>query len=86
VEKTLYASMTLTMLEDRVSLLETQQAKAIVINAAPASLAIKIAPGSGSEVPSNMGTTKEGTIARANPKEPSTNAVIVSNDFILFEV
>ena len=86
MENILYASMTLTMTEVWVSFLESQHAKAIVINAAPASLPIKIALGSVSEVPSNIETIIEGTIASAKPVAPSTNAVIVSNDFILFEV
>jgi hypothetical protein len=72
------------MTSDRVSLLNSQHAIAIVINAAPASLPIKIAPGSVREVPSNMETIKEGTIASANPVAPSISAVIVRNDFILF--
>jgi hypothetical protein len=84
--KILYPSMTLAMTEDWVSLLESQHAIAIVINAAPASLPIKIAPGSVSEVPSNMETSKEGTTASAKPVTPSINPVIVNNDFLLFEV
>ena len=67
-------------------LLESQHAIAIVINAAPASLAIKIPLTSVSEVPSNIVTTKEGIIASANPVTPSISAVIVSIDFILFEI
>ena len=78
--------MTLTMTEDRVSFLESQQAIAIVIKAPPASLPIKIAPGSVSGVPSNMVTTEEGMIASANPVTPSSSAVTVKNDFIVFEV
>jgi len=74
------------MTPDRVSFLKSQHAIAIVINAAPASLPIKIAPGSVSEVPSKMETTKEGTMASANPVAPSISAVIDSNDFNSFEV
>jgi len=59
---------------------------AIVINAAPASLVIKIALISVSEVPSNIETTQEGIIANANPVTPSMSAVIVNTDFIFFEV
>ena len=84
--KILYPSMALAMTEDWVSLLESQHAIAIVISAAPASLPIKIALVSVSEVPSNMETSKEGTIARANPVTPSISPVIVNNNFILFEV
>ena len=84
MDKILYTSMTLTMTEDWVSLLESQHAIAIVSNAAPASLPIKIALGSVREVPSNMETSKEGTIANANPVTPSTSAVIVSKDFIFY--
>jgi hypothetical protein len=40
---------------------------AMVINAAPASLAIKMALISVSEVPGNYVTTMEGLIANANP-------------------
>ena len=86
MEKILYASMTLTMTKDRVSFLKSQHAIAVVINAAPASLPIKIAPGSVREVPSNRETIKEGTMASANPVAPSISAVLVSNDFKLFEV
>jgi len=86
VENILYTSMTLTMTSDRVSFLKSQHAIAIVINAAPASLPIKIAAGPVSEVPSNLETIKEGTMASANPVAPSINAVIVSNDFNSFEV
>ncbi len=86
MEKILYASMALTITSDRVSFLKSQHAIAIVINAAPASLPIKIATGSEREVPSNMETIKEGTMASANPVAPSTSAVIVNNDFNLFEV
>ena len=74
------------MTSDRVSFLKSQQAIAIVINAAPASLPIKIAPGSVRGVPSNMDTIKEGTMASANPVAPSISAAIVSNDFNSFEV
>ena len=86
MEKTLYASMALTMTEDWELFLDSQHAIAIVINTAPASLAIRIATGSVSEVPSNTETIKEGTMASAIPVTPSTKAMIVSNDFILFEV
>lgn len=86
MEKRLYASIALTMTEDRVSLLKSKHAIAIVINAAPASVPIKIATGSVSDVPSNMVTIEEGTMASANPVAPSISAVIVSNDFNLFEV
>jgi hypothetical protein len=85
-EKILYPSMALTITEDRVFSLESQHATAIVINAAPAILPITIAPGSVIEMPSNMETTKDGIIAIANPVAPSSSAVIVNNDFILFEV
>ena len=78
--------MTLTMTEAWVSLFKSQHTIAIAINTAPASLPIKIAPGSVSEVPSNMETSKEGNITSANPVTPSSSAVIVNNDFILFEV
>ena len=86
MEKELYPSMTLTMTEACVSLFKSQHTIAIAINTAPASLPIKIAPGSVSEVPSNMATSKEGNITSANPVTPSSSAVIVSNNFILFEV
>ena len=84
MERILYPSIALTMTEDWVSLLESQHAMAIVIKAAPASLLIKTALGSVSEVPSNMETSKEGTIANASPVAPSSSAVMVNNDFILF--
>gem|GEM_PF-6056848 len=58
----------------------------MVINAAPASLAIKIAFISVSEVPSNIDTTKEGIVTSANPVKTSISAVNVSIDFIFFEV
>ena len=67
-------------------LLESQHAIAIVINAAPASLVIKIALISVSEVPSNIETTQEGIMASANPVTPSISAVIVNTDFIFLEV
>jgi len=86
VENILYTSMTLTMTSDRISFLKSQHAIAIVINAAPASLPIKIAAGPVSEVPSNLEAIKDGTIANANPVAPSISAVIVSNDFNSFEV
>ena len=82
MENILYPSITLTMTEDWVSLLESQQAIAIVSKAPPVSLEIKIAPGSIREVPSKIETSKLGIIAIANPVAPSNSAVIVSSDFI----
>ena len=54
----------------------------MVINATPASLAIRIALMSVSEVPSNIVTNKEGIMASAKPVNPSISAVTVSSDFI----
>ena len=86
MEKVLYTSIALTMTEDWEPFLDSQHAIAIVTNAAPASLPIKIAPGPVSEMPSNMERIIEGTMAIANPVAASTNAVIVSNNFILFDI
>ena len=73
------------MTVDWKSLLESQQAIAIVIKAAPVSLQINIALASVIEVPSNIETSKEGIKTSAKPVAPSNKAVIVSNDFILFK-
>ena len=67
-------------------LLESQHAIAIVINAPPAIRAIKIALASVSAVPNNIVTIKKGIIASDSPVTPSIIAVIVSIDFIFFEV
>jgi len=73
------------MTVDWRSLLESQQAIAIVINAAPVSLQINIALASVIEVPSNTETSKEGIKSSANPVAPSNKVVIFSNDFIFFK-
>jgi hypothetical protein len=86
VEKILYPVMALTITGDMLSVLESQQAIAMVIKAPPVSLQIKMALTSVSAVPSNMDTTQEGMITSANPVLPSNIAVSVSNDFIVFEV
>ena len=86
MEKILYPSIALTITELCISLCESQHAIAIVTNADPASLPIKIELEFSSDVPNNMETSIEGTIASVNPVAPSTSAVTVSNDFILFEI
>jgi hypothetical protein len=57
----------------------------MVINAAPASLAIMIPLMSVSEVPNNIVTIKEGIMASAKPVNPSISAVAVSSDFIFLK-
>ena len=74
--------MALTITEDWVFFLESQHAIAILSNAVPASLPIKIAPGSVRELPGKKETTREGIKASAKPVAPWDSAVMVSKDFI----
>jgi len=81
IEKILYPTMALTMIEDWL-VLDSQQATAIENKAAPASLPIRIEDGSVSEVPNKTDTSTEGAKANARPVTPSIKLVIVSKDFI----
>ena len=61
---------------------ENQQAIASENIAAPATLATMVAAIPPGEILSNNEITNEGTANRANPNEPSINAVTVNNDFV----